>query len=199
MFFFFWQVAHGISLEELQVRFSEQNTVRADFSQKKYISGMTQALQSRGQMIMSKEYGLWWQQQSPFEMTILLDDGQMIQMVAQQQPHIINESSNPQLFQFNALLQAILVADQVFLKKDFWIDFKDLGEEQWRLTLQPMTSPLDQIFSSIELSGGEFLQNIHIQDKQGDVTDILFENQLTQPDTLNEVEAMHFAPLLLNE
>ncbi len=51
-----------------------------------------------------------------------------------------------------------------------------MGAGRWTLKLTPTTTPLDKIFTSIELAGQQYLDSIRLNDKQGDLTDIAFPN-----------------------
>jgi len=55
--------AHAVTLPELQQRFSQQPILRADFSQQRTISGMSQPLNSSGNLLIAQKKGLWWQQE----------------------------------------------------------------------------------------------------------------------------------------
>lgn len=105
-------------------------------------------------------------------MTLLLDDKRMVQIVNGQSPQTITADTNPQMFQFNHLLRALFRADRKVLEENFRVDFKDLGEGRWSLVLTPVTTPLDKIFSTLDLKGAIYLESIRLNDKQGDTTDI---------------------------
>ena len=185
--------AHAVTLEELQQRFSQVPVLRADFAQQRTISGMAQPLNSSGNLLIAQQQGLWWQQEKPFSLTLLLTEKRMVQIMAGQEPQVVTADNNPQMFQFNSLLSALFHADRKVLEENFALDFKDLGKGAWKLVLTPKVSPLNRLFRSITLNGETFLNNIDIDDMQGDATHIRFFNQKTTPDTLTDAEKRHFA------
>ena len=185
--------AHAVTLEELQQRFSQVPVLRADFAQQRTISGMAQPLNSSGNLLIAQQQGLWWQQEKPFSLTLLLTEKRMIQIMAGQEPQVVTADNNPQMFQFNSLLSALFHADRKVLEENFALDFKDLGKGAWKLVLTPKVSPLNRLFRSITLNGETFLNNIDINDMQGDATHIRFFNQKTTPATLTDAEKRHFA------
>ncbi|SQI32213.1 lipoprotein chaperone [Serratia plymuthica] len=71
--------AQAVTLTELQQRFSQQPVLRAEFEQQRSISGMAKPLKSSGELLISQQKGLWWSQQKPFPLTLLLDDKRMVQ------------------------------------------------------------------------------------------------------------------------
>ncbi|QUY49195.1 outer membrane lipoprotein carrier protein LolA [Serratia plymuthica] len=185
--------AQAVTLAELQQRFSQQPVLRAEFEQQRSISGMDKPLKSRGELLISQQKGLWWAQQKPFPLTLLLDDKRMVQTLAGQPPQVVTADNNPQMFQFNHLLTALFHADSQALEQNFALQFSDLGHNKWRLVLTPKTTPLDRLFKRITLNGEQFLETIDIDDMQSDATHIRFFNQRTVPQALTLDEQQRFA------
>nr|WP_274387308.1 outer membrane lipoprotein carrier protein LolA [Rahnella ecdela] len=185
--------AHAVTMEELQQRFGQVPVLRADFSQQRTISGMAQPLNSSGNLLIAQQQGLWWQQEKPFSLTLLLTEKRMVQIMAGQEPQVVTADNNPQMFQFNSLLSALFHADSKVLEENFALDFTDQGKGAWKLVLTPKVSPLNRLFRSITLNGETFLNSIDINDMQGDATHIRFFNQKTTPATLTDAEKRHFA------
>ena len=185
--------AQAVTLAELQQRFSQQPILRAEFEQQRSISGMEKPLKSSGELLISQQKGLWWAQQKPFPLTLLLDDKRMVQTLAGQPPQVVTADNNPQMFQFNHLLTALFHADSQALEQNFALQFSDLGHNKWRLVLTPKTTPLDRLFKRITLNGEQFLETIDIDDMQSDATHIRFFNQRTTPQALTVDEQQRFA------
>lgn len=183
----------ALTLDDLQQRFTEQPLIRAHFEQSRTIKSLPQPLLSRGNMLIARDQGLLWDQTAPFVMQLLLDDKRMVQMINGQPPQTIRAEDNPQMFQFNHLLRALFQADRKVLEENFRIEFTSQKEGRWALRLTPITTPLDKIFSSIDLAGKTYLETIQLNDKQGDRTDItLSQHQLT-PTQLTDDERQRFA------
>lgn len=183
----------ALTLDDLQQRFTEQPLIRAHFEQSRTIKSLPQPLLSRGHMLIARDQGLLWDQTAPFVMQLLLDDKRMVQMINGQPAQTIRAEDNPQMFQFTHLLRALFQADRNVLEKNFRVEFTDLKEGRWALRLTPITTPLDKIFSSIDLAGKTYLESIQLNDKQGDRTNItLSQHQLT-PAQLTDEERQRFA------
>lgn len=184
---------NALTLDNLQQRFTEQPLIRAHFEQSRTIKSLPQPLLSRGNMLIARDQGLLWDQTAPFVMQLLLDDKRMVQTINGQPPQTIRAEDNPQMFQFNHLLRALFQADRKVLEENFRVEFTSLKEGNWTLRLTPITTPLDKIFSSIDLAGKTYLESIQLNDKQGDRTDItLSQHQLT-PAQLTDDERQRFA------
>ncbi|WP_392558855.1 LolA family protein [Orbus mooreae] len=177
--------SYAITLEQLQLQFAQYPVTRADFTQDRYIQGLSKPLHSTGKMIISKTLGLWWQQKTPFIMTLKMNDQRMEQQIANQAPQIITAQAQPQLFQFNSLLSAVFDADKNTLEQNFTLTLSQ-QDKQWQLILHPKAAPLNKIFTQIELSGTKYLSQIIIDDKQHDKTIITFTNHNTKPLTTDE-------------
>lgn len=177
--------ANGLTLHDLQQQFSQYSVVRANFEQDRHINGLSKPLHSSGQMIISKQLGLWWQQKTPFALTLKMNDQRMSQGIGDQPPQIITAQDQPQLFQFNSLLAAIFNADSATLNANFTLTLSE-KENQWHLRLVPKTTPLDRIFKQINLTGHQYLSQITIDDMQNDKTVIQFFNHQTKALTTEE-------------
>lgn len=177
---------YAMDLPELQQRFSQYPVIKADFEQQKQISGLTTPLLSRGQMILDRQRGLWWQQTQPFRQTLKLNQTRMELQMAGQSPQIITRETQPQLFQFNQLLTAIFNADTATLMENFSLHFSQSQSTQWQLELTPTVEPLTKIFKQIRVSGEQFLQRIELDDQQGDKTILRFSHHDTSPLTTQQ-------------
>jgi len=184
---------NALTLDDLQQRFTEQPLIRAHFEQSRTIKSLPQPLLSRGNMLIARDQGLLWDQTSPFVMQLLLDDKRMVQTINGQPPQTIRAEDNPQMFQFNHLLRALFQADRKVLEENFRIEFTPLQEGRWTLRLTPITTPLDKIFSSIDLAGKTYLESIQLNDKQGDRTDITLSQHQLSPAQLTDDERQRFA------
>ncbi|AIR04311.1 MULTISPECIES: outer membrane lipoprotein carrier protein LolA [Cedecea] len=186
-------VVNALTLDALQQRFTEQPVVRAHFEQTRTIKDLPQPLKSSGEMLIARDKGLLWDQTTPFSMKLLLDDTRMVQAINGQPPQTITAENNPQMFQFNHLLRALFQADRKVLEQNFRVAFVDKGEGRWTLRLTPIVTPLDKIFASIDLAGGQYLDSIQLNDKQGDRTDIALSQHKLTPAQLTDDERQRFA------
>ncbi|HAT1574704.1 TPA: outer membrane lipoprotein carrier protein LolA [Raoultella ornithinolytica] len=183
----------ALTLDDLQQRLTEQPVIRAHFDQTRTIKDLPQPLRSQGQMLIARDQGLLWDQTAPFPMQLLLDDKRMVQAIGGQPPQTITAENNPQMFQFNHLLRALFQADRQVLEQNFRVEFTDTGEGRWTLRLTPKTTPLDKIFATIDLVGQRNLENIQLNDKQGDRTDIVLSQHQLTPAQLTDDERQRFA------
>ena len=181
------------TLAQLQQQLAAEPTRRAHFHQEKAVAGLAAPLLSRGELLFSHSKGLWWHQQQPFELTLLLDDSRLVQQLAGQPAEVITAQANPQLFEFSHLLLNLFRSDTQALERQFVLGFTP-GVQGWQLLLTPKQPPLNQIFSSLELAGAQSLDRLTIRDRQGDTTRLSFTPVLPNPVELSDVELRRFAP-----
>ncbi|WP_434779133.1 LolA family protein [Neisseria sp. Ec49-e6-T10] len=182
---------HAITLDDIQQQLGAHPIVRAEFEQKRSISGVSKPILSSGTIIVSQQDGLWWHQTKPFDLTLLLTNQVMKQSTAGNQPQVITAKQNPQLFQFNSLLSSLFKADKKTLEQNFVIKLQE-KQTGWVITLTPKKEPLNKIFNTITLSGKQVLENIQVHDKQADQTNIRFFNHKLTPTTLQANERAYF-------
>lgn len=162
--------AAPLSRAEVQQMLALSQAKQARFEQEKQVAGLSQPLKASGELLLVRDQGLWWQQQKPFPLTLVLTPTRMVQQMAGQPATVID---NPQLLEFSQMLLALFGSDEATLSRYFSIDFHST-ETGWQLVLVPTLAPLDKVFASLTLSGLGQLDQLLIADKQGDSTRIRF-------------------------
>ncbi len=181
--------AAPLSRAEVQQLLALSQTKEARFEQEKQVAGLSQPLKASGELLLVRDLGLWWQQQKPFPLTLVLTPTRMVQQMAGQPATVID---NPQLLEFSQMLLALFGSDEATLSRYFSIDFHST-EDGWQLVLVPTLAPLDKVFASLTLSGQGQLDQLLIADKQGDSTRIRFSDWRERPLPLTPEEQARFA------
>lgn len=181
--------AAPLSRAEVQQLLALSQAKAARFEQEKQVAGLSQPLKASGELLLVRDLGLWWQQQKPFPLTLVLTPTRMVQQMAGQPATVID---NPQLLEFSQMLLALFGSDEATLGRYFSIDFHST-EDGWQLVLVPTLAPLDKVFASLTLSGQGQLDQLLIADKQGDSTCIRFSDWRERPLPLTPEEQARFA------
>ncbi|WP_043762341.1 outer membrane lipoprotein carrier protein LolA [Aeromonas taiwanensis] len=180
--------AAPLSRAEVQQLLALSQAKEARFEQEKQVAGLSQPLRASGELLLVRDLGLWWQQQKPFPLTLTLTPTRMVQQMAGQPATVID---NPQLLEFSQMLLALFGSDEVTLGRYFTIDFHST-EAGWQLVLVPSQAPLDKVFASLTLSGQGQLDQLLIEDRQGDSTRIRFSAWRERPLPLTPEEQARF-------
>lgn len=181
--------AAPLSRVEVQQLLALSQAKQARFEQEKQVAGLSQPLRASGELLLVRDLGLWWQQQKPFPLTLVLTPTRMVQQMAGQPATVID---NPQLLEFSQMLLALFGSDEATLSRYFSIDFHST-EDGWQLVLVPTLAPLDKVFASLTLSGEGQLDQLLIEDRQGDSTRIRFSDWRERPLPLTPEEQARFA------
>ena len=158
--------AHAFDLTELGTQLAKPAVVRGPFIQEKHLRALPQPLTSQGEFVLSRDAGLLWQLRSPLTQDYRIDANGIARRTLQGwqlQPGQDVAAQQSRLF------LAVLQGDHSGLARDF--DLKLTGEPSaWQLELTPHSLLLKQIFSSIRIDGGAFVERIELHETQGDRT-----------------------------
>ena len=166
------QLAQAFDLDQLSAQLSEPQVVRGDFVQEKHLRALPQPLSSRGQFVLSRDYGLLWLLQKPLQQDYRIDAKGIARRTAQGWQAVAQQSATAQQ---NRLFLAVLKGDSSGLREDFELTLSG-SAEAWSLRLIPRSLLLKQVFTQITINGGTLVQRIELQEVQGDSTVLKLEN-----------------------
>ncbi|WP_417661819.1 outer membrane lipoprotein carrier protein LolA [Pseudomonas sp.] len=181
-------IACAFDLTALSNQLADNAVVRGPFIQEKHLRAMAQPLTSRGQFVLATDKGLLWQLQSPISQTYRINSEGIARRTNagwQMQP------GNNAAAQQSRLFLALLRGDSSGLKADFELQLQGTKDD-WALTLEPRALLLKQIFSRIEIKGGELVQRIELFETQGDRTLLQLPNSQAAA-ALSQTERDNFA------
>ena len=181
----------ALTFEELQLQMQQYPTLRCNYTQEKKIKELASPLISQGTMLLSRQYGLYWQQLIPFDMSLCATETDFIQTLAGQQPQVVSRNDNPMLFEIIHTLKALFSGDKEALETNFTTDFRSTGNN-WELILTPKQEPFSLIFSELRVSGTDFIDKLQLFDKGGDLTTLTFTEHKTTPQDLTDNEKAAF-------
>jgi len=176
-------LAHAFDLDQLAAQLAKPAVVRGPFVQEKHLRALPKPLTSTGQFVLSKDLGLLWQLQTPLQQEYRIDGSGIAKRTPQGWQPVAQQSASAQQ---NRLFLAVLKGDSSGLRQDF--DLRLSGEAgAWTLDLTPRSLMLKQIFSAIQIQGGEQVARIELRETQGDstvlrLTDSHAESQLSDTD-----------------
>jgi len=178
------------SLDELQATLSAHTVIRGSFKQIRTLELFDQPLVSEGHFLLSEEYGLQWLQTHPFSVVLVLGDDQLSQQFADQPAQVMKAKENPMMFHFSRLFLSIFRGETEGLAEQFEVEFVAGGP--WTLKLTPKQEPLKAAFKTIQLKGNTYIDSIRLEETSGDISEISFSQQGSQPAALTEAERSAF-------
>lgn len=159
-------IACAFDLTALSNQLAENALIRGTFIQEKHLRAMAQPLTSRGKFVLAADKGLLWQLQSPIRQDYRINSAGIAKRT---RDGWVAQPGNDAAAQQSRLFLALLQGETSGLETDFQLQLQGV-QDNWTLTLTPRALILKQIFSRIEIQGGELVQRIELFETQGDRT-----------------------------
>lgn len=167
--------------------------LRGQFEQEKHLQGFRNPLLSKGDFLLARDRGVVWNTRTPFASTLVLTKQRLLVRQADGSTHALaDQGASPAASTANALLMALLTGDIEALGRQFRLRETLSTDGTWRLQLLPNQGALKKIFKFIELQGDRHVRSVHLEENNGDRTDIRFLQLRDSPDTMSAGEAQQF-------
>jgi hypothetical protein len=163
------------TLDAVRARLADVPVLRGNFVQTKRLAGFRNPLQSSGQFVLVRGRGMLWFTRLPFASALVVTPERLETLDAQgQRLSRVESRDEPALRSINQLLLATLAADLAPLRALFAIDAELVGSQDWRLTLRAEDALLARQLARVALAGERHVHNVHIEERNGDRTEIVF-------------------------
>ncbi len=178
----------AFTLDDLQKQLSQPAVVKGPFIQEKHLRALPQPLLSKGRFVLARDHGLLWLLDTPLRQDYRID----AQGIARRDPNgwqtLPSRSAGAEQ---NRLFFAVLQGDSSGLQRDFELALSgDAGH--WQLRLTPRSLLLKQVFTRIDIAGGQYVERIELSETQGDST-LLRMPASTAATALSDTERSDFA------
>ncbi len=180
--------AHAFDLQQLSDQLAKPSVIHGSFTQEKHLRALPQPLISKGTFVLAKDHGLLWLLKTPLQQDYRISAQGIARRDTSGWQPLPNKSAGAEQ---NRLFLAVLQGDSSGLQRDFELQLK--GEaNHWQLTLIPRSLLLKQVFTQINIDGGELVQNIELLETQGDSTRLRMQDSRADL-PLSEAEQHDFA------
>lgn len=159
--------------------------LRGQFVQRKTIAGFKKPLVSEGRFVVARERGLMWTTDTPFPSELLIKPNQLVSINAGQK-EVLDATREPGLRAFNQLIIALLAGDVSALQSQFDVVHSANSHTGWELRLRPKEAGMARFIQEIAISGGDFVEQVLLQEGSSDSSQIEFSAQ--QASTLTAQE-----------
>ena len=180
--------AEQLTLDQLSQQLSQHPVVRGPFIQEKHLRALPQPLTSSGTFVLAADAGLLWKLEKPLKQDYRIDANGIAKRTAdgwQMQPGRDVAAQQSKLF------LDVLKGNHSGLARNF--DLQLSGDAKaWTLALTPTSLLLKQVFSRIDISGGELVERIELHETQGDRTLMRMQDS-TDTSPLSDAEQQDFA------
>ncbi|MFQ6372003.1 outer membrane lipoprotein carrier protein LolA [Shewanella sp. YIC-542] len=167
--------ANNAQLQQLQQQLLLDEASRGEFQQTRWLQVLKQPLQSHGRFIFAADEGMLWQQQQPFDSTLILKQQQLIQIDSQGQMTIQSaDNGSPLSSLLPRLMQALLSADMAYLQQHFSLYLQ--SGNPWQLGLIAKDAQLQTLLPKLVLQGNAQPQQLLMLTSNGDISDLRFSH-----------------------
>ncbi|MBV7433620.1 outer membrane lipoprotein carrier protein LolA [Cardiobacteriaceae bacterium TAE3-ERU3] len=163
--------AAAITPKDIAVQLQNNPQIHGDFTQLRYLRGMSEPLESSGNFAISAEQGLWWAPQKPFVALLKVSPRGVLQWQNGRWQDMSQQAGNTQV----RLFLSLLGGDWDELESGFTLEAQ--GDiDGWTLTLIPKYSTLQQVLEKIVVRGDQIIREIDISEAQGDRSELHFSD-----------------------
>lgn len=146
--------------------------LRGTFVQRKYLGGIPKPLKSSGSYVISREQGIWWHTQLPFDSEFILTQNSMAQLDGGKVATRLTAEQQPGLRVVGDVFFSIFALDPSALAGNFEL-FGQRGErDAWTMGLRPKASALRNVMSETVITGAIRVDKVELWDSHGDRTEI---------------------------
>lgn len=178
--------------DEINDALADFSHLQADFVQERHLSDMPSPLRASGRLLLSRAHGVWWRQEEPFGMTLILTEQSMTQQIDGEAPQSLT-AADERMQQFQRILQELLLVDLEALEDSFELNPQPTAEPgTWALQLRPTATPLDRLFTAFEISGDSVVRELLMRDTDGGRTRIRFSRHQLDDGPLTDDERARF-------
>ena len=165
--------------------------LRGQFEQRKSVAGFKKPLVSRGDFLLARERGVLWRTREPFASELKLTRDDIVATQGGDVSYTLSAAKEPAIRLINSLLFDLLNGNVDGLDSYFSVAGAS-GEHDWQLALTPRQPALAKMMSKVELRGDRYVEQITIDEANGDHTEIRLSGQSSQPANLSTAEAARF-------
>jgi outer membrane lipoprotein-sorting protein len=166
-------------LDALAARFAQKPVVISEFTQTRTLSALTRPVRSTGRLVFARDKGVIWQIEKPYRATYVIDDQRIVEIGANDERRVRSVKDAPAVADVGRVFRSIVSGDRKALADYFSVNVTgDAG--RWTLELAPREK-VAPFLKAVSVRGGEFIEQIVLQEPSGDSTDLRFERQRTEP------------------
>jgi len=164
--------------------------VRGEFSQRKFLHELPQALNSSGDFLVARGVGIVWHTRVPFDSELVLTPTALVQRDAGVEAVRTDASSQPGLGAVEQIFDALFTLDLQSLDRQFAL-YGAGGEAGWTLGLKPREAAFGKVLTAVVVSGAAQPGRIVVFEDNSDRTEISLSGQTLLP-ALSDADRRRF-------
>jgi len=175
--------------EVLTAHLKNTPMLHVEFTQTRTLAALSRPLKTTGRMVLDRDHGVIWQVRKPLNLTYVVGPKGMLEVGPDGKAKQRSAKDVPMVAQMGRIIQALLQGRWSAL--DDYFTMKGEGSaERWKILLTP--KPQTAAFlKGVQVSGGRFIDRIHVDEASGDGMELLFERPKTD-EPLSDAELRLF-------
>jgi len=175
--------------EVLTAHLKNTPMLHVEFTQTRTLAALSRPLKTTGRMVLDRDHGVIWQVRKPLNLTYVVGPKGMLEVGPDGKAKQRTAKDVPMVAQMGRIIQALLQGRWSAL--DDYFTMKGEGTaERWKILLTP--KPQTAAFlKGVQVSGGRFIDRIHVDEASGDGMELLFERPKTD-EPLSDAELRLF-------
>ena len=175
--------------EVLTAHLKNTPMLHVEFTQTRTLAALSRPLKTTGRMVLDRDHGVIWQVRKPLNLTYVVGPKGMLEVGPDGKAKQRTAKDVPMVAQMGRIIQALLQGRWSAL--DDYFTMKGEGSaERWKILLTP--KPQTAAFlKGVQVSGGRFIDRIHVDEASGDGMELLFERPKTD-EPLSDAELRLF-------
>ena len=166
-------LADNLTYAQLASLTARPAALSGQFEQTKHLAALETELTSTGEFDYTQGKTLNWVTQTPIQSRVELTPQGLTTFNSQGQDVTDPAIQTPQVAVFTELFFALMTSNWQVLESAFELSGTTEGP-QWHATLTPKDPVLAQVFSTLSLSGGAYVDQVILNEVNGDSTAIRF-------------------------
>ena len=170
--------AHPASVAELKTLLAPARSalastpeLRGRFEQKKFLAGVPAPLQSSGEFSFSRERGIRWRTEKPFESQLELSRAGIVERDPGGAVRNLSADQQPALRVVADVFLSLFALDPQLLVENFETFGAPEGSG-WVLGLVPRAGALSSAIGKVTIHGGVRVERVALEDRHGDRTEL---------------------------
>ena len=157
-----------------QITVGTHDVLRGRFTEEKHLNGFTKPMRSEGHFVVAPQQGLIWGMEKPFPTTTVITPAGLVQSINGISVMRLPAQKIPFMRHLYDTLGGALTGNWAALETDFTVT-RSGDEQAWQVTLVPRhTDNPAMPFSSINVSGHRFVENVEMLKADGDSDTLTF-------------------------
>jgi hypothetical protein len=163
--------------EALTAHLKNTPMLHVEFTQTRTLAALSRPLKTTGRLVLAKDQGVIWQVRKPLNLTYVVGPKGMLEVGPDGKAKLKSAKDVPMVAQMGRILRALLQGQWSALEDYFTIRGEGKAE-RWKILLVPKQQTAT-FLKGVQVTGGRFIERIHVDEVSGDGMDLVFDHPRT--------------------